>query len=746
MTLKKVAILGLILLGAFSVNAQKLEDFTTLKSGGEIPKDFTTLSSEKVDGAVERNNDKDLDKDFFVNTRYYIDELLLSGQVLFNEPLSEYVQKVAKYTLRQEKKLIKELRFYVLKSTAVNAFSTDQGIIIFTTGLLSQLENEAQLAFIIAHEVSHYTQTHVRDGYVERQNYKKSRGRYSRMSYNDAVNTLSVYDKANELEADEKGIEIFLKSNYSVDEIYGAFQVLLYSYLPFEEKVFDSTFFDTDIMKVPGSFFPDSINPITLEEDYDDEGSTHPNIKTRMDKAIDFIGDQSSKGDLKFQVGEDEFNKVKNLARFESINLNLADRYYADALYEVFLLKNDFPENRFLDLGFVKCLYGLAKYKNAGRYNEVTRKLKKVEGESYVLHSFLNEISKEQLNVITYRHLYDMSKKYPSDGIFQEYMDDFTKEFALNSKVDFTNFKNQNFEDYKAELDSNLVTFDLDDSIRKVDESDLSKFQKIKLKKKLRELGSDDQNITGEGDFHLFALRDIVAAEDLANNLDKARREAENEIEDKEKAKTAADEDAKKSGYHLGIDKLLVIDPIYESYKLNNNRNHEKSEDKKISVASIYEEDYKRLKMDVEVLDSKTLNILEAEKYNEIGLINSWMSEVIDHEDIDMISSSHDRIAPICDKYATSKFMFSGIYGYKERTQATTMHVYGILLVYTAPFALADLLVVHNYFELVAFEVDGRTDEIEFAVVHDVNLKGINSILRVYIYDVLYQLSSEKKK
>jgi hypothetical protein len=90
--------------------------------------------------------------------------------------------------------------------------------------------------------------------------------------------------------------------------------------------------------------------------------------------------------------------------------------------------------------------------------------------------------------------------------------------------------------------------------------------------------------------------------------------------------------------------------------------------------------------------------------------------------------------------------MFSGIYGYKERTQATTMHVYGILLVYTAPFALADLLVVHNYFELVAFEVDGRTDEIEFAVVHDVNLKGINSILRVYIYDVLYQLSSEKKK
>lgn len=252
MILKKAILFCSLFILSLNLSAQDLNDFSTLKSGGEIPKDFTTRSSEKVDGAVQNNKDKDLDKDFFVNTRYYIDELLLSGQILFNEPLSNYVQKVAKYTLRQDKKLFKELRFYVLKSTAVNAFSTDQGIIIFTTGLLSQLENEAQLAFIIAHEISHYTETHVRDGYVERQNYKKSKGRYSRMSYKDAVNTLSVYNKDNELDADGKGIEIYLKSNYSVDEIYGAFQVLLYSYLPFEEKVFDTTFFDTDIMKVPG--------------------------------------------------------------------------------------------------------------------------------------------------------------------------------------------------------------------------------------------------------------------------------------------------------------------------------------------------------------------------------------------------------------------------------------------------------------------------------------------------------------
>ncbi|MFT4601681.1 MAG: hypothetical protein ACI857_001864 [Arenicella sp.] len=745
MNLKNLGIVFFVLMSSsISWSQTEFDDFTTLESKGDVPLDFTTLSSDKVESDMSKNKDDDLDKDFFINTRFFIDELLLSGQVLFNEPLSDYVSKVAKYTLRQEKQLFKKLRFYVLKSTAVNAFSTDQGIIIFTTGLLAQLENEAQLAYIIAHEVSHFTESHVREGYVERQNYKKSRGRYKRMSYNDAVNTLSVHAKDNELEADKIGINLYLNTTYSVDEIYGAFQVLLYSYLPFDEKVFDTTFFDTEIMKVPGSFFPDTINEITQEEDYDDKGSTHPNIKKRIDEAIDIIGDKESRGDKKFQISEEEFNRVKNLARFESVNLNLADRNYVDALYEIFLLRKDFPDNKFLDLSFVKAMYGLSKYKNHGRFNEVTTKLKKIEGESYVLHVFIKGLDRQQLNIITYRHLYDMTVKYPSDEIFTEYFADFKKEFSLNSNVKIDELKSQNFEEFKADLDSNLVSFNLQDSIRKVDESDLSKFQKIKLKKKLRALGSDDVKITGDDDFHLFALRDLIVDKGLRDDLRKSKIAYENEIEDEEKAQDKRDLDAQKNGYHLGIKKLVVVDPIYETYKLNNDRNHGKSENKKIDVSNIYQESYRKLDLQVDVLDSKTMNEHRVGEYNEIGLIKQWMSEIVDHEDIDMLSSSHDKMKEVSKNHGTSKFMFSGIYGYKERSEATIMHLYGILLVYTAPFALADLLVVHNYFELVAFEVDAENDKVEFVEVHDVNLKGINPILRVYIYDILHQLSSEK--
>ena len=73
------------------------------------------------------------------------------------------------------------------------------------------------------------------------------------------------------------------------------------------------------------------------------------------------------------------------------------------------------------------------------------------------------------------------------------------------------------------------------------------------------------------------------------------------------------------------------------------------------------------------------------------------------------------------------------------------MHLYGFALIYTAPIALADLLIVHNYFQLVAFSANSSDDSIEFAQVNDVNLKGLDRILKTYIYDVLYQLSSDPK-
>jgi hypothetical protein len=92
------------------------------------------------------------------------------------------------------------------------------------------------------------------------------------------------------LKQTKQGIDMYLKSEYPVEEIFSAFEVLLYSYLPFDDIQFDSTFFNTPNMVIPGSFFPDTVNEVSQEADYKDDGHTHPNIQRRMDKAFDHLG------------------------------------------------------------------------------------------------------------------------------------------------------------------------------------------------------------------------------------------------------------------------------------------------------------------------------------------------------------------------------------------------------------------------------------------------------------------------
>lgn len=706
------------------LHAQDLDNFVSLKSSGEIPKDFTTLSSQKFEIDRAENTNKELDKDFFLSTRFFIDELLLSGKVIFNDPVTIYINKVADYILADEPELRKKLRFYTLKTNTPNAFSTDQGVVLVTTGLIAQLENEAQLGFILCHEIIHYIEKHVRNGYVENKNITKGRGEYSGLSYRSRISQLSKYSKDLEFEADKQGIDMYLKSEYPVEEIFSAFEVLLYSYLPFDDVQFDSTFFNTPNMVIPGSFFPDTVNEVSQEADYKDDGHTHPNIQRRMDKAFDHLGDRKSLGEKKFVMPEEDFKYVRNLCRFENTSIYIAEREYVNALYSIFLLKREFPSNRFLDLAQVKALYGLVKYKNFSRYNEVTVKPNKVEGESFPLHIFFKNLTKEQLNVIAFRHAYDMTFRYKDDKVFISYYEDLKRELAIRSMIAPSKLKTMSYEQYMLAAADTTKKFNIEDSMKRIDDSELSKYEKIRRKKELKLLLNMEDVVYSDKEFHLYALWDLVSQEDLLDELKDIKTEYQDE-QDRlwEEGNFGLGGGLIQKSQHLGIHTLVVVDPIYEDYKMNDSRNHEKSEDNKLSLSEIYEQNFDNLNLQTKLVDSKNLESSDLEEYNDLGILNQWVGEIVDH-DMEMICSTSDQMTELTDKYQTTHFLFSGVYAYKYRGR---------------------LGIPHNYFELVAFCIDADTDEIEFITVQNVSLKGNARIVRAYIYDILYQLSSRPK-
>ncbi len=701
-----------------SSSAQDLETFTTNKSNGPLPRDFTELTSTKYLADYGQNASTGLDEAFFLETRYFIDRLLLSGRILFNEPISNYVNQVAKYVLKEETALLESLRFYVLKSNVTNAFSTDQGIIFVTTALLAHLENEAQLAFVLAHEVSHFTEKHVRDRYIESSVANQGTGQYERAGLEERVRKLSQYSKDHELEADKLGIEMYLKTEYAVDEIYGAFGALLYSYLPFDDRVVDTTFLNTPEMTVPGFYFGTEVNSITVEEDYDDEGSTHPNIKKRMDAAIDVLGDQISNGDKKFVVSEAGFNECRTLARCEEINLLLAERNYGRALYCIYATEKRLGVSRFLDLAKVKALYGLTVYENVGRYSEVTTAFNDSEGEISRLDFFLREVSNPQLNVIAYRHIYNASRKYP-DEVFQEYERLMLNEMAVHSDLDAEDLEAYSFDGYLEVFNDTTGKFDIKDSIEKIDASDLSKYDKIKLKKQLRALEVDTEEIRDPNkDFHLFALADLVSEDGLKEKLLSKKHEGEKDFAATE------NETLNENGFSLGLEKVVIVDPLSVQYDVKNQIKYIESEQLKLKVAEVYMAEFKRISLERHLIDSKNLSVSGIDAYNDIGVLFQWVMEVLEHERLDILTSSNEQIKQLIEKYGTSHFLFTIINCTKGKM----------------------VFIPATYTELTAFSIDAKNDRIEFVYSDKANYKPKGKILDVYLFNILYQLDREPNK
>lgn len=88
-------------------------------------------------------------------------------KLLPNKEVQDYVQKLGESLIPTHQKLLPvgdpqkiPFKFYVVSDKDANAFATANGIIVINSGMLTMLENEAQLAAVMAHEISHATQEH----------------------------------------------------------------------------------------------------------------------------------------------------------------------------------------------------------------------------------------------------------------------------------------------------------------------------------------------------------------------------------------------------------------------------------------------------------------------------------------------------------------------------------------------------------------------------------------------------------
>jgi len=453
--MKKLVLLRLLLLPILflvieSIYSQKVDfpNYTVLKSSGELPeaviKALSLNNGEEINKGIAADTKKTAQqkKIFLMKNDCEIFSLFRNGLMLFGDPMSLYVNKVAAELLKDNTELLAELNFFVLKNPAVNAFSNNNGFVFINTGLLANLETESELAFVLAHEISHYIRKHPMEAHLENLKIIKGKSAYRFKSNNQKLDLMGKRSREYEFEADSIGISLLLASSYNPETIDKSLEHLHYSYIPFSDLAFDTHFFNNGDFVVPSCYFMDTCAKKTPIKDTYDENYSHPNIFKRKTHADKILATKKLNSGNDFLVSENEFNYIREIARFELVHLNVRNEEYGDAIYNAYALLNNYPDNRYLELNIAKSLYGLTKYKNEDKYFQVAESYEKAEGESQQVHFFLKQLNRKQLNAISINYIQKVKNKYP-DAVFLDKLEtDLINEMIIKNDFDIEKAKN----------------------------------------------------------------------------------------------------------------------------------------------------------------------------------------------------------------------------------------------------------------------------------------------------------------
>lgn len=719
----KLSRIGLLLTVIFfahlSVNAQITNgDYVALKATGKMPDVFKLSTEQKIELEKEKNRESLSNEEkiiFIENINYSIDELLQSGLVLYGDPATKYVQKVADNLLKDSPKLKKELQFFAVKSNVTNALSTDQGIIFVTLGLLAQIENEAQLAYVLSHEIVHYQEKHVEEF------YKQRLGTSRNTSYDDRITELSNHSKEHELEADKLGIKLYHQAGYAKSELLRAFDVLMYSYLPFDEEPLPKTYFNSPRLFIPENYFPEVINPILAEEDYDDNKSSHPNIQKRKEAIINEIKEYTDWGSQKFILDGDEFKNIRDIARFESVRLDLMGCNYGDALYSIFLLESDYPDNLYLARCKSKAWLGLASFKLHGEFSKTVTKPSDVEGESHAMHFFLRKLSKIQLVSVAMREILDSKNAFPDDVEIKTIYERMVREMAGYSQFKEKDYRKityetalERFEQSKLELIEDTIA---KDTIVVEEKEELSKYDKIKKKRDIEEPTAVDEEFDNDK-FYLYALTDLVGNAQFSELYEKSKREIELE-EEREQAlyKLSSRERIKEIAAREGtVDEVVYIDPSFYVYYYQDDRPKESAltEDLITEGVKLYAEKFNVLMHDASLNDMEKQN---TDTYNQRLLLMNYLHQRGEYEEIEMFPVDYTDLQTLLKEYNQAAILFA--FGNYTRTRVT------------------------HYTKLSFILIDMKTGKVRY-VDSATFRKPKKMILDGYIYNVFSKLNPKK--
>lgn len=229
-----LCILGILIIASssyafnFSDALNKLNDPDTQKAFG--------IGKKMIESAKEITEAQEIDIGEGISS-----SLLGAAPLVRDDGLQKYVNHIGLWLALQTERPGLPWRFGVTEDAAVNAFATPGGTILITRGLYEKFRNEAELAGVLAHEISHVVKKHqlkaIKSALGHEWQADIAVAVAEKKGSTDAKRTLKAYtagtelfarglDKGDEFEADRMGVVIAARGGYNPFGLVGSLQTL----------------------------------------------------------------------------------------------------------------------------------------------------------------------------------------------------------------------------------------------------------------------------------------------------------------------------------------------------------------------------------------------------------------------------------------------------------------------------------------------------------------------------------------
>ena len=718
------------------------------------------------------SKDKRSVNDFLLRNNYVIDELLNSGKVLFGDSVTCYVNQIADKLLTDNQELREILRFYVVKSTEVNAFTTNMGIVFITVGLLAQIENEAQLAFVLAHEIAHYEKEHSITSVLETKKIinKTRNDRYN--GYDGRIKLLSTFSKDLEFQADEIGFARFTKAGYNKNAASNMMDVLQFSFTPFVDVPFNTVFLELDSLKFPSELFLKEPTKIPLTTDVaDDSKSTHPNIRRRREILQEKIAACTLNGE-NYLFPKANFESIRRICRNEMIHLDLVERRFMMAFYHSYALSTLNPGSKYYEESIAKSLYGISMYCNARQRHKVILDSEKVYENLQLCNHLFTKLSNKQINLIAIRYMKSVNEKYQSPFV-TNMLHDLLNDGISNNALTFETIGEglshcrtqlRKIETSKSAIALDSIEAEFDRKLAEkhtateaVEDSD-SKYARLRKEAEAVRAIEPESTASTEADTtkrwnNMFQYMAFTGVDTAAFQKELNQLIADKKAQD-ESDKVWNDEVRNRSGYYkrhgfaLGIDKIVVVDPFFFIIDERKGLQLVDSEKELVDFNHQITQCAEQSNLESEILFPKSMNGNDVDRYNHMAMMNDWVGEKLAHEDagVDMVPLQTEFTSSLADIYGTDYFCYTGVFTSKQKREGTGSAILlGVLLYPILPFVIirAFTPLRNTYYYFLLYNM--RTGTSKWVLEKNIKRSADNGYVNSLMYDTMTQIKAKKK-